>query len=100
MCWVTITPKGSKIIRMRSNTRSRHLNFVKQRPIKDVVEEIKNINIKEFEEKIVYDIEFQKKVKILALIKANMPITVKINVENGEVVRIEKVWWSFAATSD
>jgi len=58
---------------------------------------IKEIKVVEYKQLIIYEIDSEKPVKIIALIPANMNIVSKINVESGDIVNINKPWWSFLA---
>jgi hypothetical protein len=67
--------------------------------IKETVksQEVKGIKMENYKDKVVYNILAEKKVKILALINSKMNINVKVDVETGSTVKIDKPWWSFAA---
>ena len=47
--------------------------------------------------KPVYSIKGTKKVRILLIIPASMEIETKVNAENGEVISVNKPWWSLFA---
>jgi hypothetical protein len=62
--------------------------------------EIKGIKLKEYKRIIIYEIDSRKTVKILALISADMKIVTKINVENGDIIDVNKPWWSLFAKEE
>lgn len=47
--------------------------------------------------KPVYAIEGTKDVKVLALFKAEMKVQSEVDAETGEVISVNKPWWSFLA---
>lgn len=47
------------------------------------------------EEKPIYSIEGTKEVKLLFFIPMNIKSTAKIDATNGDIVSIQKPWWSF-----
>lgn len=70
------------------------INSVKESTNSNSTEEVK---IVEYENKVVYEIEVTKLVKIVALVPAKMSIQTKVDIENGDIVNIKKPWWSFLA---
>ncbi|MCS7123201.1 MAG: hypothetical protein RMJ17_01325 [Candidatus Aenigmarchaeota archaeon] len=62
---------------------------------KEKLQEIKKIELKKFDDKVVYEINGLKKVKLFWLIPILINIKSNINVENGGIEKIEKSWWSF-----
>jgi hypothetical protein len=68
------------------------VEYVKQETGTEVINQV---TIIEYKDLIVYEINSEKSVEILAFIPANMQVVSKINVDNGDVVDIEKPWWSF-----
>ena len=63
-------------------------------------ENIKEVKIIEYKEIIVYEVDSEKSVKVIALIPANMNILTKINIESGDIVDVKRPWWSVVATED
>ncbi len=45
-----------------------------------------------------YEVNAQKQSKVLGLFKAKMQVKAQIDAENGEVLKVNKPWWSFLAT--
>ncbi|MBS3088966.1 PepSY domain-containing protein [Candidatus Pacearchaeota archaeon] len=57
-----------------------------------------NITLKEVGDKVVYELDGEKEAKILGMFKTRARVTAEVDAENGEVVRVRKPWWSFAAS--
>ncbi|MFH8120070.1 MAG: hypothetical protein QXS37_04690, partial [Candidatus Aenigmatarchaeota archaeon] len=70
-------------------------NLAEQIAIVEEKQEIKEIELKKVEDKVVYEIEGTKEAKLLWLIPVKIPIKTEVNVENGRIEKIEKPWWSF-----
>lgn len=45
-----------------------------------------------------YEIQAERHAKILGIFQAKMQVNAEIDAETGEVVRVNKPWWSFIAT--
>ncbi len=67
-----------------------------------VEEEGCTIELKEVGEgsdnKLVYDVESEKDVKIFGFIKTKMKVHAEVDAETGEVVKTSKTWWAFMAS--
>lgn len=58
------------------------------------LETVKEIRMVEYEDKIVYEIDATKSVKIFALIRTDMEIRARVDIEEGNVIGVEKPWWN------
>jgi len=58
---------------------------------------IEGVNVIESEEKVLYEIESVKEGKFLFIFNVDAKILTYVDVENGEVISIDKPWWSFLA---
>jgi hypothetical protein len=45
----------------------------------------------------VYEVEVEKDAKVFGVFNSRMPLKVEVNAETGDVVRINRPWWSFMA---
>lgn len=57
-----------------------------------------NITLKEVGKKAVYDVEGEKEAKVLGMFKKRARVNAEIDAETGEVTKVKKPWWAFAAT--
>lgn len=48
--------------------------------------------------KAVYEVQAQKKAKILWLFETKMQVQAQVDAENGEVIQVQKPWWAFLAS--
>ena len=48
--------------------------------------------------KAAYEVKTQKQAKIFGLFKTKMQIQTQVNAENGEIIRVNRPWWSFLAS--
>ena len=60
-----------------------------------IMEEVKDIELKEDEDKISYEISGTKQGKLLFFIPVQMHIKTSIDAETGKVGKIDNPWWSF-----
>ncbi|MEM3422249.1 MAG: hypothetical protein QXF35_03405 [Candidatus Bilamarchaeaceae archaeon] len=51
------------------------------------------------ETRAVYKIEAKKRVKILGIFDAEMPVDAEVDAENGEVLKTNVPWWAFLTTN-
>jgi hypothetical protein len=58
---------------------------------------IKDISLKVENEMPVYNVEGRVQVKILGLIPAEMNVKAKVDAQTGEILGVERPWWSFLA---
>jgi hypothetical protein len=59
---------------------------------------VQSTELKDESEKAVYSISGTKQEKILLVFPVNMNIKAKVNAQTGEIISLEKPWWSFLAT--
>ncbi len=61
-----------------------------------------NISLKEVgkgnETKEIYEVSGEKEGKMFGLFKIRGKVSVEVDAETGEIVRIKKPWWSFLAS--
>ncbi len=50
--------------------------------------------------KLAYEIKTQKRARFLGLFGTDMPVQAQVNAENGELIRVNKPWWSFLASEE
>lgn len=50
--------------------------------------------------KLAYEIKTQKRAKFLGLFGTEMSVQAQVNAENGELIRVNKPWWSFLASEE
>lgn len=48
--------------------------------------------------RVIYEVKTQKTTKILGLFKTQMDVSVEINPEDGEIIKINRPWWSFLSS--
>jgi hypothetical protein len=60
-------------------------------------ESIQKIELRVESQKPIYSIEGAKRARILFLFPVNLEIKTKISAETGQVISVEKPWWSFLA---
>lgn len=62
-------------------------------------QKIEGVELKviEEEEKPVYEIKGTQNAKLFWVFPVTIPVTTQVNVENGEIAKLEKPWWSFLA---
>jgi hypothetical protein len=60
-------------------------------------QEIKNMELKVSEDKAIYEINGTRAARILFIFPVTVPITTHLNAENGEIVKVDKPWWSILA---
>lgn len=77
--------------------------------VKDIVTRIKNIELEEEynnlvdgvvgstdkTKKLVYNIDGIKEIKLFSMIPVSMNIKTKVDAKSGDVISIDKPWWSF-----
>jgi len=61
---------------------------------------IKSIELKEESEKAVYSVSGTKQAKVIAVFPVDMKIQTKVSAETGEIISMEKPWWSFLAKEE
>ncbi|HLC96753.1 MAG TPA: dockerin type I repeat-containing protein [Candidatus Nanoarchaeia archaeon] len=61
---------------------------------------IESTELKEESEKAVYSISATKKAKIISVFPVDMKIEAKVSAETGEIISINKPWWSFLAKEE
>jgi len=52
------------------------------------------------ESKLAYELKTQKKAKFLGIFRTRMQVQAQVNAENGEVIQVNKPWWSFLASEE
>ncbi len=58
-----------------------------------------NISLKEVgDDKVVYELTAEKEGKMLGLFKVKGKVSVEVDAETGEVVKVRKPWWAFLAS--
>jgi len=58
---------------------------------------LKKIEVKEESQKPIYSVKGTREAKLLFIIPVSMEIEIKVDVETGNVISINKPWWSFLA---
>jgi uncharacterized membrane protein YkoI len=61
------------------------------------IETVKEMELKQEDEKPIYLIKGEKFSRILAIFPVKLKIETKVSAETGEVLSVEKPWWSFLA---
>ena len=49
---------------------------------------------------IAYEVEAQKRLKILGLFRTRAKVKAQVNAENGEIIIVKKPWWAFLAKEE
>ena len=57
--------------------------------------EVNEIELKEELQKPIYQIKGSKQTKLLFIIPISMKVETKVDAELGNVISVEKPWWSF-----
>ncbi len=70
-------------------------NMVKE---KASLKSVKNMELKEYNNKPVYQVNGVRESKLLWFIPVDMDVTVHLNAETGSVEKMEKPWWGFLAS--
>jgi hypothetical protein len=47
--------------------------------------------------KAVYEVQAQKRAKILWLFETRMQVMAQVDAENGEIIQVQRPWWAFLA---
>ncbi|MEM7826813.1 MAG: DUF333 domain-containing protein [Candidatus Aenigmatarchaeota archaeon] len=84
------TPKGDVVVQVLPNAAT-EVAISKEPQKIDIVE------LRLEEEKPIYRIGGSKDAKLLWIIPVVVPVTTHISGETGEIIKIEKPWWSFLA---
>lgn len=58
--------------------------------------ELKEVNINK-KERVVYEIDANKEIKILGIFNGDLKVKAYVDAETGEVVKLEKPWWTALA---
>ncbi len=61
--------------------------------------ELKEVGNKN-QEQLAYEVKAQKQAKVFGLFKTKMQVQAQVSAENGEVIRVNKPWWSFLASEE
>ena len=61
---------------------------------------IATTELKEESEKAIYSVSGTKSAKVIAIFPVEMNIQAKVSAETGEIISIEKPWWSFLAKEE
>lgn len=64
--------------------------------LKEASRKRNNENIQE----LIYEVKAERKAKLFGFINSNMDIRTQISAEDGEIVDINKPWWSFLASEE
>jgi hypothetical protein len=62
------------------------------------IDNIDSVKLETSEDKAVYSVSGSSSGKLLLVIPVTTKITQKISAENGDIIFIEKPWWSFLAS--
>ena len=84
---------------------TKRINILPEEAVTEVIEYAKIESVKEVElktenETAIYSISGTKKAKLLMVFPFEMEIKTKVNAETGEVISLEKPWWSFLAVEE
>jgi hypothetical protein len=105
---VSNVPKEELMNNTESNTQEQ-FNFLNEkvslsisdaRKIAEKEAIVNTINLKEKEDRAVYEIEGRKEGKVIALFKTSYPIKYEINTENGTIENIDEPWYSIFIKTD
>jgi hypothetical protein len=58
--------------------------------------ELKEANIGD-QVRAVYEVQAQRNSKVLGIFSARMQVQAQVDVETGEIIRVNKPWWAFLA---
>jgi len=64
------------------------------------IESVKEVELTTESEKAVYSVTGTKKAKVIAVFPVEMKVEAKVSAETGEVISMEKPWWSFLAKEE
>lgn len=101
---VTATTIKSLIIDNSNLLMSTSLGYGEVKILPDMVKEkaslksVKNIELKEYNNKPVYQVNGVRESKLLWFIPVDMDVTVNLNAETGSIEKTEKPWWGFLAS--
>lgn len=90
-----------------SNGRKAEIKFMPETASQKAIERLGQLNftiqLKEVGEgnnsKAIYELNTKKEYKIFGFIKNDAKVSIQVDAETGEVVKIKRPWWSFMATS-
>ena len=68
------------------------INIVTER---NIIEDVDKIELKQTEEKILYEINGFKNAKLLFFIPIQMDVKTSVNAKTGDIEKTQKPWWSF-----
>lgn len=92
--------ENSKLL-MKTSAGKKQINVlpeeaigVSETPSKEVV---KKIELKEESQKPIYSVKGIKQARLLFLIPVSMEVETKVDAEIGNVISVNKPWWSFLA---
>lgn len=92
--------ENSKLF-MRTSAGKKQINVLPEEAIgvseTPNIGSIKKIELEEESQRPIYSVEGEKPVKILGIFSITLGIETKVSAETGDVISVNKPWWSFIA---
>lgn len=93
-----VVPLAEEAVKILSVVDEDDLPELSKYAEKSQLKSIKTVELKEVNDKQVYQVKGVKEAKLLWVIPVDMEITVNINMDTGAIENMEKPWWGFLAT--